>query len=225
MKILLCVASINDADEFLKHFSATTQRHPAFKFLSSTNILQHEADIVESGVGIFQTAYKITKVLSQRRYHQAIKISFGNAYKQEIEVGKVLNIINEKPGDFGSMIDNKWNDYYDLSLSNREDEPHVRGGFINMNTSGINIFGAYKKVVGVTVNHYADKNSFLLRKEKYKADCETGDGLGFVYPCLFEKQSFYQLCVIERNLVTQQTDFALAKKVLNETLIDLLDKL
>ena len=89
----------------------------------------------------------------------------------------------------------------------------------------MDVFVPFKKVVGVTVNNYADKNTFLLRKEKYKADCETGDGLGFVYTCLFEKQSFYQLCVIERNLAIGEENFEEAKQVMRATLIDLLSKL
>ena len=56
-----------------------------------------------------------------------------------------------------------------------------------------------------------------MRKEKYNADAETSDGLGFVYPCLFEKQSFYHLCFVEKNLSTGEENFDKAKKVMNET--------
>lgn len=225
MKLLLCVSSLKDIDATLKDFSVLPQPSVTYRFLSSTKILQHEVDIVETGVGVYQTTYKVTKVLLQQKYHMALKISFGNAYKEETAIGQVLNIVNEKPGDHGMMVDGEWKDYYDLDLINREDEPHVRGGFVNLNNAYMNVFAPFKKVVGVTVNHYADKNLFQQKKEKYKADCETGDGLGFVYPCLFEKQSFYELCVIERNLASGEENFEAAKKAMNETLIDLLTKL
>jgi hypothetical protein len=225
MKLLLVVSTVADIDSFLETFSAIPKQNPTFKFLHSTKIFQHEVDIVETGVGLYQTSYKVTKALTQQRSHLALKISLGNAYKEELEPGVVLNVINEKPGDFGMMVNGEWKDHYDLSLLKREDEPHTRGGFINMNTSYMNVFAPFKKVVGISVNHYADKNSVQLKREKYKADCETGDGLGFVYPCLFEKQSFYHLCVIERNLVTGAEDPATALKAVNETLIDLLGKL
>ncbi len=225
MKLLLCVSSLNDIKGFFESFSASLQVHSSFKFLHSTKILHHEVDVLETGVGVYQTTYKLTRVLTQQKYHLALKVGFGNSYKEEIAIGSVLNIVNEKPGDFGMMLHGEWKDHYDLNLINREDVPHLRGGFINLANAYMDVFVPFKKVVGVTVNNYSDKETFLLCKEKYKADCETGDGLGFVYPCLFEKQSFYQLCVIERNLATGEENFEEAKQVLNTTLIDLLSKL
>lgn len=225
MKLLVCVSSLNDIKPFFENFSVSLQPHPQFGFLHSAKILHHEVDILETGVGIYQTSYKLTKALSQQKYHLALKISFGNSYKEEIAMGSVLNIVNEKPGDFGMMVGDEWKDHYDCNLLNREAAPHVRGGFVNLTNVYMNVFAPFKKVVGVTVNHYADKNSSQLRKEKYKADCETGDGLGFVYTCLFEKQSFYQLCVVERNLATGEENFHLAQQKLNETLTELLQKL
>ena len=225
MKLLLCVSSITDVKPFLEKFSASLLPHPSFKFVYSTKILHHEVDVVETGAGVYQTTYKLTKVLSQQKYHLALKLGFVNSYKQEIAIGTVLNIVNEKPGDFGMMVAGEWKDHYDLNLINREDAPHLRGGFINLANAYMDVFMPFKKVVGVTVNNYADKNTFLLRKEKYKADCETGDGLGFVYSCLFEKQSFYQLCVVERNLATGEENTAEANRIMNQTLIDILQKI
>ncbi len=225
MKLLLCVSSLNDIVSCLKHFGINPEKNSPLSFLSSAKILHHEVDILETGVGIYQTTYKLTKVLLQQKYHLALKLSFGNSYKEEFPVGRVLNIINEKPGDFGMLENAEWKDHYDFGLLKATDEPQVRGGFINMTNAYMNVFASFKKAVGVTVNNYADTNTFQLRKGKYKADCETGDGLGFVYTCLFEKQSFYQLCFIERNLVSGDIDFEKAKNTMNETLIDLIRKL
>jgi len=225
MKLLLCVSSLSDIDAALRELSFPTQPHSSLSFLHSTKILHHEIDILETGVGVVQTTYKLTKALSLQKYHLALKLSFGNAYKEETSVGSVLNIINEKPGDYGRMVNEEWKDHYDLGLMKREDEPQVRGGFVNLTNAYMNIFSPFKKSVGITVNNYADVNSLALRKEKYKADCETGDGLGFTYTCLFEKQSFYHLCFVERNLATTEEAIETAKKAMNETLIDLIRKL
>ena len=225
MKLLLVVSSLKDIESFLEKSSVVLQQHASLKYLSTAKILHHEVDFLVSGVGVFQTTYKITKALSLQKYHLALKLGFGNAYKEDIETGAVLNVVNEKPGDYGMMVNGEWKDLYDFGLMNREDEPHIRGGFVNLTNAYMNVFMPYKKVVGITVNNYADKNSVQLRREKYKADCETGDGIGFVYPCLFEKQSYYQLCVIERNLVTGEENFNLAKEKMSETLEELILKL
>lgn len=222
MKLLLCVSSIKDITPALEHFKVAAE---PTGFVSAVKILHHEVDILETGTGIFQTGYKVTKAVSKQKYHLALKIALGNAYKEETAIGTVFNIVNEKPGDFGSIVNGEWKDLYDLSLLSRDTEPHIRGGFVNLTNAYMNVFAPFKKVVGVTVNNYADKNNLDLRKEKYKAECETGDGLGFVYPCLYEKQSFYQLCVTERNLATGLHNVETALKVMNETIIDLIHKL
>ncbi len=225
MKFLLVVASLEDIAPFIAHFNAELQPGSALKFLHSAKILHHEVDIAITGAGVYQTTYKVTKVLSKQKYHLALKMGLGNAYKPETAIGAVLNIINDKPGDFGMMVNGEWKDHYDFGLIKTEDEPHVRGGLVNFTNAYMNVFLPFKKVVGVTVSHYADKQTYLMRKEKYKADCETGDGLGFVYPCLFEKQQFYQLCVIERNLATGEENPHLAIEIMNAILIDIVNKL
>ena len=225
MKLLLVVASLNDVNPLLEHYSIKPLANDKMSYLHYFKILHHEVDLLETGAGIYQTTYKVTKALSSQKYHLALKLGFGNAYKEETALGSVLNIVNEKPGDYGMMVNNEWKDHYDLGLINREEAPHTRGGLINLTNAYMNVFMPFKKVVGVTVNHYANASAVAARKDKYKADCETGDGVGFVYPCLFEKQLFYQLCVIERNLVTGQENFNLAKQNLNQTLTDLIQKL
>lgn len=225
MKLLLVVASVNDVQPFLTQQNITPVRHAVMKFMYSFKAVHHEVDLIETGAGLHQTTYKVTKAVTAQKYHLALKLGFGNAYKEDTAIGAVLNVVNEKAADMGMHDNKEWKDLYDLGLINREDEPHVRGGLINLTNAYMNVFLPFKKSVGITVNHYADKTQLQMRREKYKADCETGDGLGFVYPCLYEKQSIYQLCVIERNLATGQENFNLAKEKLNETLTELIQKL
>ena len=225
MKLLLVVASLADINPYLDEQNVSVVQHAGMKFLYSCKLLHHEVDLVETGAGLHQTTYKVTKAISAQKYHLALKLSFGAAYKEDIAAGTILNVVNEKPADMGTFINAQWQDLYDLNLLNREQEPHVRGGHINLTNAYMNVFLPFKKSVGLTVNHYADTALLTARREKYKADCETTDGLGFVYPCLFEKQSIYHLCVIERNLVTGEENFNLAKEKLNETLKDLIQKL
>jgi hypothetical protein len=225
MKLLLVISSLSDIAPFLQHHAVQPEPHATLKFIHTVKILHHEVDILETGVGLHQTTYKVTKAISPVKYHLALKVSFGNAYKPETEIGTVFNIVNEKPGDMGMTLDKEWKDLYDLNLINRKAEPHVRGGLINLTNAYMNVFLPYKKVVGVTVNSYADTSHVQMRRDKYKAECETGDGLGFVYPCLAEKQLFYQLCVVERNIATGAENFNLAGQILNETLTKLIQKL
>ena len=228
MKLLLCVNRFSDFRTLLEGIAVRGEQLPdpsSANFIYSTHYLGHEIDICETGFGIFQTTFKITKTLSQKRYHLALKASFCNAYKADLQIGDVVNVIKDKPGDIGMTEENGFKDIYDLGLMNAESFPHFKGAFINMNNSYMNVLMPFRKVVSVTVNQYADVANYPIKQEKYKADIETGDGLGFVYPCMYERQPFYQLNVVERNLATGECDFEKAKEKLNETILDILQKL
>ena len=137
----------------------------------------------------------------------------------------MVNVIKDKPGDIGIAGANDMADIYDLGLMDSESFPHFKGAFVNMNNSYMNVMMPFRKVVSVTVNKYADVDSYDTKRLRYKADIETGDGLGFVYPCMYERQPFYQINAVERNLSTGEFDFEEAKQKLNDTLFDLLQKL
>jgi hypothetical protein len=232
MKLLLCINRFKDFKELYDSISVSGE-HPhislpdpqSANFIISFHYLQHEIDICATGFGLFQTTFKITKTLSQKKYHLALKTSFCNAYKPELNIGEVVNVIKDKPGDIGIKEENGISDLYDLGLIDPENFPHFKGAFINMNNSYMNVLMPFKKVVSVTVNQYADTANYETKRDKYKADIETGDGLGFVYPCMYERQPFYQLNAVERNLATGGYDFETARMKLNETLFDILQKL
>lgn len=232
MKLLLCVNRFSDFKSLLEGIAARGEQPQmplpdpsSANIIYSLHYLGHEIDICETGFGIFQTTFKITKTLAQKRYHLALKASFCNAYKAELEIGDVVNVIKDKPGDIGMPEADGFKDLYDLKLIDGESFPHFKGAFINMNNSYMNVLMPFKKVVSVTVNQYADVANYLAKQEKYKADIETGDGLGFVYPCMYERQPFYQLNVVDRNLATGAHDFEMARERLNETVLDILQKL
>lgn len=232
MKLLLCINRFSDFKELFERITTRTEQghiplpDPASaNFTFSLHYLQHEIDVCETGFGIFQTTFKVTKAISQKKYHLALKASFCNAYKPDLQIGEVVNVIKDKPGDIGIPVESGFSDLYDLGLINNESFPHFKGAFINMNNSYMNVLLPFRKVVSVTVNQYADTTHYAAKREKYKADIETGDGLGFVYPCMYERQPFYQINAVERNLATGEYDVEKARQKLNDTLFDILQKL
>jgi hypothetical protein len=204
MKLLLCINRFSDFKELFESIAASGgQLHsplpdPASaNFIYSLHYLQHDIDVCETGFGLFQTTFKVTKAISQKKYHLSLKASFCNAYKPELNIGDVVNVIKDKPANPSPALngdgETAFADMYDLGLMDPESFPH-------------------------TANYEA-------KRDKYKADIETGDGLGFVYPCMYERQPFYQINAVERNLATGEYDFEIARRKLNETLLDILQKL
>ncbi|MBP7390380.1 MAG: hypothetical protein KA841_08240 [Chitinophagales bacterium] len=225
MKLLICVSQIDDIKSTLSHFSIKPNTLEGFPGIHTCTILQHEVDILVTCANTVTTTYTLTKLLTKKKYHLALHLSKGTAYKADYIPGYVLNIVNEKPGDCGTINDGNWIDLYDSGQMNRTDPPHTRGGFINLNNAYMNIFAPYKKVVGITVNYFRDKENWNLRQEKYNADCETQNGLAFSYTCLSEKQSYYHLTFIDHNMVSGITNKELAIGSMNEQLKGILQKL
>jgi hypothetical protein len=223
MKLLLCVTAFEDIEQALAALAVSPQ--PVNEYTSTVKILQHEVDILQTGSTVYETTYRLTKALGRNKYHLALKVSAGGAYKAELPVGSILNIINEKPAGFGTYKDGTWHDVYDLKLADNTTAPHIRGGLVNMTNAYMNVFLPIKKVVGITATHFADKNEVAQRREKYKADCETTMGSGFAYTCLYEKQTFYHICAVERNLATGEENYNLAITNMNAALVDILQKI
>lgn len=231
MKLLLCVRRLSDHQALLDaivHQSGqqlSPQPDPqSATYLFQTRYMQHEIEICEIGYGAFQSGYKLTKALTRQRYHLALSASLCHGYKPDLAPGTIVNVIKDKPGDL-TFIDNHTADLYESGLLSMESFPHFREAFINMNNSYMNVMLPFKKVVSLTTAHYGDTATLEARREKYKADIETRDGLSFVYACMYERQPFYQLCCVERNLATGEADNTKALAQLNETLLDILQKL
>lgn len=231
MKLLLCVHRLSDHQPLLDMMAQQSgqplspQPDPqSATYLFQTRYMQHEIDICETGYGAFQTGYKLTKALARQRYHLALRAGMAHSYKADIPVGTIVNVIKDKPGD-QTYIDGAPADLYEAGLLSIESFPHYREAFINMNNSYMNVMLPFKKVVSLTTGTYGEPTGYETRRDKYKADIETRDGLSFVYACMYERQPFYQLCCVERNLATGDTDGAKALEHLNNTLLDILQKL
>jgi hypothetical protein len=224
MKLLLVVPCKEIAQGLITHFDAEVSVPAELLFLQQAKLLHHEVDVLIAPGFALPLVYQLAKVLAKQKYHLAVKLSFASAYSATTAFGTTLNVLNEKPGDAGEYEDSSWKDVYDLHWLNREETPHVRGGFVNMTNAYMNIFMPFKKVVGLTVNRQAETAEILFRKEHYKAEVETSDGLAFVYTCLAEKQTYYHLAVVNRNLAIDAKQENVNEAALH-LLIDLIQKL
>lgn len=82
---------------------------------------------------------------------------------------------------------------------------------VNMTNSYMNIFFEFKKVLSAS------------KAQVEKTDIETQTGAVFAKLCLEQRQQFYQLRAIDKNIAVNEVDKEKAKKVLNQTLIAILN--
>ena len=187
---------------------------------------QHEISLLSTGYGGFQVGFHTATKLAGNQYHLVIKAGLANSFKADIALADIVNIINDKPGDVGTLHADSFEDLYDKQLLNIHDKPHQMGGFVNKTNAYINVFLPFRKVLSLTVNT-ASTNAALreIRQAKYKPHIETPDGLPFAYACLWRGQPFYHLCAIAENFASGEKNEELALRMLNDTLIDIIQKL
>lgn len=221
MRLLLCLPSpalFNTVIDFLNQHGNTLlpKKTEEVQYLYSTRFLQHDIDVAFVGESVFEVNYKITKAI-QQKYHLALKVGFCDSLKADLVVGTVVNVIKEKP----ILLNAIGKDVYESGMLNANDYPHFKGAFVNMNNSYMNVFLDLKKVVSGTLTSIPSNEL----QSKYALDTITSNGIGFVYPCMFERQPFYQVNVVKRNLASGVADEEMARKVINEILIDILQKI
>lgn len=198
MKLLLAVSSLRHIAPLLQQNGAAHQPDK-FPYLWKTKIGQHEVSLLETSHSNTATAYRVTKVLNHEKFHLALLCSYGRYISGTTADPQFFNVVNEKAGDEGMMISGEWKDFYDLNLLTKEEPPQVRGGFVNLTNSYMNVLLGFRKVIGITVHQQS--NELLQSKcyNKLKASVETTNGFSFSYACLAEKQSYYHLCFADAN--------------------------
>lgn len=222
MKMLLCLPDVASFHVLRQSFidkSGAAWPVETQEFLQPIPLryAQHEVDVLFCGNALFEMSHKITKAIATR-YNLALYAGFSDALNPTISVGTVVNVIKEKP----LLFDTMGADLYESKSIDVANFPHFRGGFVNMNNSYLNIFVDFKKVVSGTIAQKIDAPLAAELFQKYKTDVLTMNGIGFVYNCMFERQPFYQISAVKKNIATQTIDMNLAIEQLNLNLIEIL---
>jgi futalosine hydrolase len=223
VKVLVAVDNpeiLSQSFQKLEKLSEVSERLSQYKF-------NHiELDVLTVGHSLFETSFLMGKMLTKQKYHLVLGLGLAGSYTEEIEVGTIVNIINDKPFNFGEETEDGIKSLYALKLLNPFEAPHQRGAFINMTSAYFNVFLPYRKVPAVTTTLLKGSQSTINYKLKnFPLDVETSNGLGIHYACLFEKTNFYQLRAISYNLAIGNSNENVALQQLNETFIDILNKL
>ena len=203
MKLLLVYASAKDAQLMLDKLQESAEASAVNPELPSPGAwykyhwLGMDLDLLISGPSTLETSFHVGRVLASGLYHLALQLGTCISLDEKATPIKLLNVINDKPGDLGLWENMEWKDAYASGLLNIEDAPHQRGGFINLTNAYFNVFVDLEKVAAITVNSHnsSDKAMAAARRKSYGAQVESLNGLGMTYACLWYKQRFYQLRV------------------------------
>lgn len=223
MQVLLAVP---DKDLISKVITEFTEIQESNQKLQQASFKHIKIDLLETGYTCFETAYLMGKQLASKKYHLVLTLGLAGSISDEIKVGEVVNIINDKPAFIGMQDHEAFKSIYQLKWLNPFEAPHEKGLLINRTSAYFNVFLPFRKVPAITTNILKGDRSLLkLKQEKYPLDIETINGLAYHYACLSENTNFYQIRTISYNLASDSENEDLAIKNLNETLLDILNKL
>jgi hypothetical protein len=188
--------------------------------------LEMQIELVITGNTMMDVAFQLGRILPTKKFHLVLQLGLCSAYDASLQLGELVNVINDKPGDIGVQMDDSFIDAYASSVYNLNEVPHARGGFINFTNAYFNAFLPIRKVAAVAVNTMnIDSTLLVFRQQQFKIHVETLNGLGCTYSCLYQKQPFYQLRAVSRMLYQGLNDEKKAIESLTAQTIELLQKI
>lgn len=214
MKILVTAATIFEIQPFLDH-------------LAQKEYKDCQITTLTAGIGMMHTAYQLGRQFAVSRPDIAIQAGIAGCFDHSWEMGKVVIIEKEQPGDLGVEDDQAFKDLFDINLWQPDLPPFTNKQLINT-LDNLPSIPDLPRVSGVTVNTVSgSEHTRNLLFDKYAPDVESMEGAAFHYACLQEKIPFLQLRSISNYVEVRDKskwNIPLAIKTLNETLIKYIEQ-
>ncbi len=139
--------------------------------------------VLISGIGIPETTFKLTQILSKHNYQFIYNIGLAGSFDSSLELGQIVVVQNDTFGDLGLATTNRFYTLSDLKLQKEEESKPLQEAF-GMFAPNFELLKSFPKVSAVTVNSLlTNENQILLRKERFGAQIETMEGAAVFYVC------------------------------------------
>ncbi|MDZ7878748.1 MAG: futalosine hydrolase [Saprospiraceae bacterium] len=226
-KVLVVAATQFEIQPFI-HFLSTEMRQK-----QSIVFRNYEFDVLITGVGMVNTALKLTKRLTQNTYDIALNAGVAGSFigdkttkNPPILRGAVVEVVSEQYGDLGvEEADGRFTDMFELGLIKPDESPYKKSKLLNLKPLGLN---ALPRVSGLTVQKvHGFEPSIEAISKKYDCQIETMEGAAFFQTCLTEGIAFTQIRAISNFVESRNRDnwkMQEAIQNLNEVLIELFEK-
>ena len=146
-----------------------------------------EIDFLIAGIGMVATTYHAGKKLNNNNYNLALNIGICGSFNDKLELGAVVNIVQDHFSDLGAEDGNQY-----LSIK----EMGLEGDIEMINNTHIknNVLNLIPKVSGITVNT-AHGNELSIKKviQKFNPNTESMEGAAFMFVCENEGVAYAQI--------------------------------
>lgn len=178
-----------------------------------------EIDILIAGVGMVSTAYYTGKKLSNV-YDLALNIGICGSFNRNLEIGEVVNIVQDHFGDLGAEDGEQF-----LSIK----EIGLEGDIEMFNETYIKnmVLDEIPKVCGITVNTaHGYEPSIEKVLQKFHPNTESMEGAAFMFVCENEKIPYAQIRSVSNYMERRNKtawDIPLAFENLNNKVLEILN--
>jgi futalosine hydrolase len=226
-KVLVVAATSFEIQPFLNYLTAEMRQKQSVVFRN------YEFDVLITGVGMVNTALKLTKRLMQNKYDFALNAGVAGSFigtkaskNPPILRGTVVEVVSETYGDLGvEEADGRFTDMFELGLIKPDEIPFKKSKLLNPNPLSQK---ALPKTSGLTIQkvHGFEPNIEAISK-KYDCQIETMEGAAFFQTCLTENVAFAQIRAVSNFVEARNRDnwkMEEAIQNLNEVLVELFEK-
>ncbi len=226
MKILL-VASSNSEVQLLRDKLAFVSR--VGSSITNYRLGTLDIDILITGYGSPFMAYHLTKTLNTYNYDLAINMGIAGSYDYFLELGFVVNVIQDQFADLGFAEKDDFHTLGEKEMLNEDAFPFTGEVLRSLGNFEIDVVESLIPVKALTVNtiHGVQENIQKMKK-RFKCEIETMSGAAFFYSCLMEKVPFLQIRAISYFVEIPKVDnwnLPLAINNLTATVLDLFEEL
>lgn len=168
MKILLCAATYQEIEPFIKHYTSNFNADEWIK------IDLNEVKILISGVGMVATAYALGLALHQEDFDLALNVGVAGSFYKNIKIGQLVEIREDILSELGAEDDEEFISLAEMNLGEVE-------FFATQNSS---LTDDLRKVTGITVNTvHGNTESIEAIQERLNPTVESMEGAAFFYAC------------------------------------------
>lgn len=227
MKILIVSATERDVNLVLQGARNIKKKE---LWLNSFSFESNDIDFLVLGIGLPSAIYRLVLAVQNEKYDRVINIGTAGSYKDNINIGDVVNVISEQFGDIGAEDNGQFQTIFEMRLADKNLKPYTNGKLLNVtDLSKYSKVGNLLKVNGLTVNRASGTiETISERVNKFGPDIETNEGAAIFYVCLMQGIPFIEIRAISnkvepRNLKNWNVPLALTN--LNKKLMEILTEI
>ena len=198
-------------------------RQPISPCLYAGTLQGQSVNILISGIGTVSTTFRLTQTLISRSYSHAVSMGIAGGFTDDIPVGKVVQITEDRFADLGIDDNGTFINLREAGLSNSD---NYFSDFI-ANPSPTPSF--HRKVRGITVQTATGSQKRIDELvNKYQPEVETMENAAFFYVCRTMRIPFASFRAISNKVEPRNREnwrIAEAIKQLNCAVSEILENL